>query len=634
MNLFARILQQFSVSSSFEDEDEDIYKDFFDSYLHSVRGLQDSPPENTTTDEEDAADDDGSNSAATALSYIFLFFLIFGLSATVEIKNLKKQLQNKFAICTGVAMQFLIMPVLGFVAVISLQSQKGWTREIGVALLVVTSSPGGSYSNWWCSLFNADLALSVAMTTVSSLLSMAMLPLNLFLYTFLAYGRGGEESVVEALDFGTIFLALGIVLFAITSGLYASYRNDNRAFHVMANRLGSISGLLLVLFSVFISSGADGAENNFWNQEWAFYVGVAFPCLVGMAVANVIARGLRLAHPETVAIAIECCYQNTGIATSVAIAMYDDKEERARAVAVPLFYGVVEAVSIGIYCVWAWKIGWTKAPKDETLCLVLANTYQVEEEDAFADEYHGGDDEVESLDRREDYHRDSSNSTAGETPSVATSRFLDEQGDLTEINEEAQEKPIDAAAATTVPFWRRWFGGHQRPSNSSNKNKAPFRNDAALAAVRSVAGDDGAVVKISSYKKDSPSSSMAELPPHGRDRSYTVETSASSSGSSIAASAIAGGRGPISPGVTPTRASQIRSLELSLPDALAVPTTPGMPPPGLPPQTPPLEEEHDQHQQNENGDGDYDQEAPASFSAVVTPTSINSALEEDDEEEE
>ena len=298
-------------------------------------------------------DDDSSRKVASAtMSYIFLFFLIFGLSATVDVKNLKRQLTNKFAIGTGVAMQFLIMPLLGFLSVIILKEYL--TEAMAITLLVVTSSPGGSYSNWWCSTFNADLALSVAMTTVSSILSIALLPANLLMYSFFAFGVAEEESVLDALDFPTLFISLGLVLGAIITGLYAGYRWDYPKFHIWANRFGSISGLLLILFGVFLSTDAEGAE--FWNQNWAFYLAVALPCLLGIALANIIARSLRLSRPETVAISIECCYQNTGIATATAITMFDDETERAQAVAVPLFYGVVEAVAIGIYCIWAWKV--------------------------------------------------------------------------------------------------------------------------------------------------------------------------------------------------------------------------------------------------------------------------------------
>ena len=107
----------------------------------------------TTIDSDD--DRSGQDVASAVLSNLFLFFLIFGLSATVNVKNLKRQLTNKFAIGCGVLMQFLIMPLLGFLAVIAMRSQPGLTKPMGIALLVVTSSPGGSYSNWWCSMFNA-----------------------------------------------------------------------------------------------------------------------------------------------------------------------------------------------------------------------------------------------------------------------------------------------------------------------------------------------------------------------------------------------------------------------------------------------------------------------------------------------
>ena len=77
-------------------------------------------------------------------------------------------------------------------------------------------------------------------------------------------------------------------------------------------------------------------------------------------------------------VSIETCYQNIGIATSVAISMFSG-EDRTMAMSVPLFYGIVEAVLIGSYCIFAWKKGWTKAPKDESICKILGNSYEVEE---------------------------------------------------------------------------------------------------------------------------------------------------------------------------------------------------------------------------------------------------------------
>jgi len=321
---------------------------------------------------------------SSTISNLLLFFLIFGLSATVNLRDLKQQLTNKFAILSGIAMQFVVMPLLGFISIL-IFSQWGFSRAMGVSLLVVTASPGGSYSNWWCSLFNAELALSVAMTSVSSLLSIGLLPANLFLYGYLAYGlilvEDGEAEgidIVSSLDYGAIFITLGVVMGAILGGLFVGYHCNSNQFHKRANYFGSICGITLILFSAFLGSGgASGTDTNFWSLPWSFYVGTAFPCMIGIALANLISRSFRLSYPEVVAISIECCYQNTAIGTSVAVTMFSDPTEQAEAVSVPLVYGMVEAILIGFYCIWAWKAGWTKAPADEKLCVVMIKTYEV-----------------------------------------------------------------------------------------------------------------------------------------------------------------------------------------------------------------------------------------------------------------
>jgi len=311
-------------------------------------------------------------------SNMFLFLLIFGLSATVDIDALRKQLQNKFALITGVGMQFIIMPFLGYLAVILLQDH-GLSPAMGITLLIVTASPGGSYSNWFCNTFNADLALSVAMTAISTILSVFFLPANLTFYSKAAYGGGGD--VIDSLDFTGLFISLAIVTAGILLGLFTSYKVNNRRFKKCANTLASISGVLLILFSVLLSgSGGEEESKSLWEQHWTFFVGVSMPCILGLALANAISTIARLEKPERVTLAVECCYQNTGIATSAAISMFDGAEQ-AQALVVPLFYGLVEAAVLAIYCLVAWKGGWTKAPRNENLCVIITKTYEVTDDD-------------------------------------------------------------------------------------------------------------------------------------------------------------------------------------------------------------------------------------------------------------
>lgn len=77
-------------------------------------------------------------------SHILIFFLIFGNTLTISVQNLKMQMKNRVALATGVFLQFAVMPFLGFLIVKILELD----FPEGVTLLVLTSSPGGSYSNW------------------------------------------------------------------------------------------------------------------------------------------------------------------------------------------------------------------------------------------------------------------------------------------------------------------------------------------------------------------------------------------------------------------------------------------------------------------------------------------------------
>lgn len=75
---------------------------------------------------------------------LLLFCLVFGMSATVDSRSLMAQINNKKAIATGLFLQFVVLPALGFMVVKTLNL----SHAMGITLLIVTSSPGGSYSNW------------------------------------------------------------------------------------------------------------------------------------------------------------------------------------------------------------------------------------------------------------------------------------------------------------------------------------------------------------------------------------------------------------------------------------------------------------------------------------------------------
>ena len=116
------------------------------------------------------------------------------------------------------------------------------------------------------------------------------------------------------------------------------------------------------------------------------YIGIAFPCMVGItlpiAICYLLAKqGVALPWPERTSICVESAYQNIGIAQAFAITVLEG-EDSVQAIKVPLFYGFAEVVIILVFLVISWRRGCTHAPAKAPLWRVLSNSYQPDEQQA------------------------------------------------------------------------------------------------------------------------------------------------------------------------------------------------------------------------------------------------------------
>ena len=109
------------------------------------------------------------------------------------------------------------------------------------------------------------------------------------------------------------------------------------------------------------------------TADW--FVCISIPVLGGLLLAMLIARSVDLPNPQAVAVAIECCYQNTGLALTIALSAMPP-EDVGEASGVPLVYGLAEVCVIPIFAIAAWRLGWTYAPRDEPPCAALVGNYQ------------------------------------------------------------------------------------------------------------------------------------------------------------------------------------------------------------------------------------------------------------------
>ena len=316
----------------------------------------------------------------------------------MDVPEFKQRFRKPTGIIIGLVCQFVFLPVAGFTSI------RLFYRDDpvhGIPLLVTVCSPGGSYSNWWCSLFNSDLPLSMAMTSASSLFAVATLPINVFIYLRLSYSS--EQSAVS-LDWRGLFTSLAVVVAGILGGLILG--QNKPAWRSRLNVAGNVAGISLVLLGFFFSSNSSAP---IWARTDSFYAGIAMPCVFGLLISLAFARACRLRKPHCLSVTIETCYQNTAIPLAVILSSFSDDDtrlcesldmtprrvwaERASqgastsdllppcnvlgvAAGVPTFYQVIQIASLACVCLAGWKAGWTYAPPNHGFYRVLSRNYQ------------------------------------------------------------------------------------------------------------------------------------------------------------------------------------------------------------------------------------------------------------------
>jgi len=142
-----------------------------------------------------------------------LSFIMFGISLGIKIEDFKKIALDPRQAIIGLVGQFIVLPLVTFGLVLALGS---WiTPGIAFGLILVAACPGGNISNFISSVAKGNVALSVSMTAVSTVLALFMTPFN---FTF--YGRmyAKASHFLRPLEipisqvYETVFILLGIPL--------------------------------------------------------------------------------------------------------------------------------------------------------------------------------------------------------------------------------------------------------------------------------------------------------------------------------------------------------------------------------------------------------------------------------------
>jgi bile acid:Na+ symporter, BASS family len=150
-----------------------------------------------------------------------LIFIMFGMGLTLTLADFRRIFVAPKAVLLGLAAQIVLLPVAGF----ALVNLFGLTGALAVGLMILAACPGGPTSNLVSHLARGDLALSISLTAISSVVTIITIPLivNASILYF------GEEGAVTLPVFQTIAQIAGVTLIPVALGMYARSRKSQLA---------------------------------------------------------------------------------------------------------------------------------------------------------------------------------------------------------------------------------------------------------------------------------------------------------------------------------------------------------------------------------------------------------------------
>jgi len=251
-----------------------------------------------TEDHPEWAQDDIPNSAMIRIG---LGIIMLGMGLTLTLDDFRRVFVIPFAIVGGVALQFTVMPILGW----GIGHWMELPQDMAVGLVLVSCCPGGTASNVVAFLARANVALSVSMTAIATALAVVLTPLLTKFYV-------GERVPVDAL--ALLQSILVIVILPVVAGI-----TINHFFRRAAKRVATVSPFVSVLVIILIVGYILSRNRDSILGNWqTLTVSVLMLHVGGFGLGYGLARLVSFDEQSSRTVSIEVGMQNSGLGADLA----------------------------------------------------------------------------------------------------------------------------------------------------------------------------------------------------------------------------------------------------------------------------------------------------------------------------
>ncbi|HSV87636.1 MAG TPA: bile acid:sodium symporter [Bacteroidales bacterium] len=253
---------------------------------------------------------------------LMIFFIMLGMGASLTIDDFKAVFRQPKGVLIGFVSQFGLMPLIA----LTLATILNLPPFFAIALILIGCLPGGTTSNMFTYFSRGHVALSVTMTTASTVMALIMMPILLTVYTsgfiaqvsaeLMAAGADGEFVIPT----GNIISSLIMVLVPVGIGMVLKRKSPTWA--KTAEDTAGFVGLLVILYllgTAFVRHGG-----LFLQTPWQVYVGTIGIGVVGFFFGYWVSRLLGMEPIYQRAISLETGIQNGPLSFAIILLSFQE----------------------------------------------------------------------------------------------------------------------------------------------------------------------------------------------------------------------------------------------------------------------------------------------------------------------
>ncbi|OCW77578.1 symporter [Pelagibacteraceae bacterium GOM-A1] len=249
----------------------------------------------------------------TKIAPIALAFIMLGLGLGLSTRDFLRVINNPKDFTVGIICQLILLPFVAYILLLILRLPV----ELALGLMIIAAAPGGVTSNVLTKFANGDVALSISLTAVGSLISIFSVPFIVF----------SSAKLLGVTDLSSDITMTGIALkmaLVVTVPVILGMIIRRFAENFISSNINIVNRITGILFIVVFAAIWIEERENIISYLGQAGLAVLILNVVMMTLAFYIAKGFATGIPQRKCISLECGLQNGTLAVFVATQIFND----------------------------------------------------------------------------------------------------------------------------------------------------------------------------------------------------------------------------------------------------------------------------------------------------------------------